>query len=260
MQLTIASFNLRHDRPDPDDRDWRVRCPAVVALLKHHRPDAIGTQEGKANQLLDLHRMLPEYQSVGCDRANTGKDEHCAIFFRRDRLRCLSATDFALSDTPDAIGSMTSSWSTRMPRMATLATFALNRFDGRIVFCNTHLDHESEIARKNGAALIRDRLASHTDARDFWLLSGDFNDEPESAPRATFLEPFSGDRRLDDAIASLPPPRQKSMHRYTGIGDTAIDTIYYDNRWQLTSAWVENKRWLDLLPSDHFPVFAKFEI
>ena len=73
------SFNIRYDKPDPDERNWRVRREAVAALIAHYSPDIIGTQEARANQLLDLHRLLPKYQSLGSDRRGTGLDENCAI-------------------------------------------------------------------------------------------------------------------------------------------------------------------------------------
>ena len=38
------------------------------AIVKQAGPDIIGTQEGQGHQLLDLHRLLPEYQSIGGDR------------------------------------------------------------------------------------------------------------------------------------------------------------------------------------------------
>ncbi|MGK7902236.1 MAG: hypothetical protein AB4352_12650 [Hormoscilla sp.] len=49
---------------------WTVRRDAVVLQAE---PDLIGTQEGQAHQLLDRHRLLPEYQSVGGDRLLNGR-------------------------------------------------------------------------------------------------------------------------------------------------------------------------------------------
>jgi endonuclease/exonuclease/phosphatase family metal-dependent hydrolase len=66
MKLTAMSFNIRYDKPDPDERNWRVRREAVAALIVHYSPDIIGTQEACANQLLDLTPVYcREYQSLG---------------------------------------------------------------------------------------------------------------------------------------------------------------------------------------------------
>lgn len=80
--MKIMTFNLRYDKPDLGNNAWTVRKDAVAHLIAAHAPDIIGTQEGKAHQLLDLHRLLPDYQSVGYDRTGTGIDEYCAIFYR----------------------------------------------------------------------------------------------------------------------------------------------------------------------------------
>jgi endonuclease/exonuclease/phosphatase family metal-dependent hydrolase len=72
MELKVMSFNLRYDKPDLGKNAWTVRKDAVAALIAHYAPDIIGTQEGKAHQLLDLHRLLPDYQSIGYDRTGTG--------------------------------------------------------------------------------------------------------------------------------------------------------------------------------------------
>lgn len=258
MTFTAISFNLRHDKPDPKDFNWRVRRPAVAALIAHYRPHLIGTQEGKANQLLDLHRLLPDYQSVGVDRRNDGTDEHCAIFYRRD-LRCLDSSNFALSDTPERLGSIAPEWEHRVPRMATQATFAVPGLDGELVCYNTHLDHESAIAREKGAALIMERLAHFTEERYHWLVTGDFNDTPGSAARVTFEQPRAGHALLD-ALRHLDLDAQKSIHAYTGNPFAAIDTLYYDRRWKLESAAIDRDRWQDVLVSDHFPALATFTL
>jgi len=65
MEIKVMSFNLRYDKPDPGENAWTVRKEAVASLISHYAPDIIGTQEGKAHQLLDLHRLLaglPEFR------------------------------------------------------------------------------------------------------------------------------------------------------------------------------------------------------
>ncbi|MFM7477070.1 MAG: hypothetical protein ACKO2T_15515, partial [Microcystis aeruginosa] len=38
MKLTAMSFNIRYDKPDTDERNWRVRREAVAALIAHYSP------------------------------------------------------------------------------------------------------------------------------------------------------------------------------------------------------------------------------
>ncbi|WP_293149652.1 endonuclease/exonuclease/phosphatase family protein [Okeania sp. SIO2C9] len=109
MVIKIITFNIRYDKPDPGNHRWEVRKNAVASLIYEYAPDIIGTQELKVNQLLDLQQLLPNYCCLGADRRGTGNDEHCAIFYQKDRLNCLDHGDFWLSETPDVPGSITSS-------------------------------------------------------------------------------------------------------------------------------------------------------
>ncbi|HEY9653266.1 MAG TPA: hypothetical protein V6C95_21585 [Coleofasciculaceae cyanobacterium] len=66
MKIKVITLNLRYDKPDPGDYAWTIRKQAVTALITHYAPDVIGTQEGKAHQLLDLHRSLCHSRRLCC--------------------------------------------------------------------------------------------------------------------------------------------------------------------------------------------------
>jgi endonuclease/exonuclease/phosphatase family metal-dependent hydrolase len=256
MKLTVISFNIRYDKPDADERDWRVRRNAVAALLSHHSPDIIGTQEARANQLLDLHRLLPNYQSVGSDRRGTGLDEHCAILYRPSRLQCLETFEFWLSETPEVVGSLTESWGNPYPRMVTGGRF--QTLDGQIFqFYNTHLDYYSDTAKDLGAKCIYEHFCQLDLTHEYLFLTGDFNVNSERFPRQIFSRPLASGYRLVDALAGLELEEQMSFNNYNDRATLAIDTIYFDRRLSLDWAKVDKSRWLDLLPSDHYPVIAR---
>lgn len=259
MKLTVFSFNIRYDKPDPGDRNWRVRRDAVVALFSRYSPDIIGTQEARANQLLDLHRRLPEYRSIGTDRRGTGLDEHCAILYKPDRLQCLETFEFWLSETPQIVGSITESWGNPYPRMVTGAKF--QTIEGQnILFFNTHLEHYSDLAKELGAKCIYNYFCQ-LDLTDCYLfLTGDFNCTPDRFPRQIFLEPFPNGYRLQDALSGLSSEEQMSFNNYNDRPYLAIDTIYHDSRVTLDQAKVDTSRWLNLLPSDHYPAIARFTL
>jgi endonuclease/exonuclease/phosphatase family metal-dependent hydrolase len=80
MKIRVMSFNWRYDKPDLGNFAGKVRKEAVASVINAYAPDLIGTQEGLAHQILDLHRLLPDYQTVGADLTDTGIVEHCAIF------------------------------------------------------------------------------------------------------------------------------------------------------------------------------------
>lgn len=258
MEIKVMSFNLRYDKPDLGDNAWTVRKQAVAALITHYAPDIIGTQEGKAHQLLDLHRSLPEYQSMGSGRTGTGTDEHCAIFYRTQRLRCLVGGDFFLSDTPEIPGSISSTWGNPLPRMVSWGVFAVQGEPKTITVFNTHLDYNSTQARELSTMLIRDRLSHLNPEESYVFLTGDFNAEPSSTPRQALEQPLSNGLHLYDALADVELEHQLSFHDFTGKASVAIDTIYYDNRVSLGTVKVATEQWKEIWPSDHFPVVADF--
>lgn len=271
MKLKIMTINLRYDKPDSGENAWTVRRKALAALIFHYVPDVIGTQEGLPHQLLDLHRLLPSYQSVGGDRSGTGTDQHCAIFYRKQRLHCLATGDFWLSETPDTPGSVTEEWGNPVPRIATWAVLGLVDGNSKITVFNTHLDYHSASARERSAPLICDRLSTleiedveNLREQSFFFVMGDFNAEPGEPPRETFSHlrersPHPNVPHLKDALANVELEGQKSLHEFSGNAFVAVDTIYYDDRWTMREVKIDSNRWKGVWPSDHFPVVAEFE-
>lgn len=259
MQLKIMTLNLRYDKPDPGKNAWKVRRKAVAASISHYAPTVIATQEGLPQQMFDLLGLLPAYQSVGGDRTGTGAGERCAIFYRADRLLCIANGDFFLSDTPEIPGSITPDWGNPIPRMASWAVFADGEENFFTVF-NTHLDYRSARARELSAQLIHTRMSHLNPNQSLLLLTGDFNAEPATAPRQTFLKPLSNGIQVFDALAGVSIAGQMTFHDFTGKGFAALDTIYYDSRLKLQQVKIDTNQWETVWPSDHFPVIADFTI
>ncbi len=260
MDLVIITFNLRFDKPDLNEYNWRRRKEAIASLIRHYQPDLIGTQEGKAHQLLDLHRLLPSYQSIGGDRSGTGNDEHCAIFYHLPRWKCLETGDFYLSETPTIAGSITPAWGNPQPRMTSWGKFISLEQEQEIILFNTHLDYRSAKARELGAQLICDRLEALSNENVYFFLTGDFNAAPESLPREKFKQSLAHGIQLKDVLANRELTQQMTYHEFTGEAFDAVDTIYYDSRVRLTKATIDSSKPGEILPSDHFPVIANFLI
>ena len=261
MVIKIITFNIRYDKPDHGNHAWEVRKNAVASLIYEYEPDVIGTQEVKVNQLLDLQQLLPNYYILGGDRTGKGKDEHCAIFYHKNRLTCLDHGDFWLSETPNIAGSITPSWGNNLPRMASWGRFNIAQENRQITVLNTHLDYDSKNARELGAKLICDYLQrenlNHTNSSIF--ITADFNAQPGSKTRNTFLNPFPNGLKLLDSLSNVKPKLQMTYNDFRDKAFLAIDTIYYDSRLNLRSVKVENKKYDGILPSDHFPVVAEFD-
>jgi endonuclease/exonuclease/phosphatase family metal-dependent hydrolase len=260
MLLKLITYNLRYDKPDAEQYNWKVRREAIASLLNHYCPDLIGTQEGKAHQLLYLHRMLPAYQSVGGDRTGTEMNEYCAIFYHTQRLTCLETGDFFLSETPDIPGSITASWGNKYPRLVTWAIFETKAQRKKILLLNTHLDYYSDLARELGAKLIHQHLSQlDLDGLSFFL-TADFNAPPGSLPRKTLEIPLPYGKQLSDALADLELSEQMTFNNFTARARDAIDTIYYDSRVKLEKVHVDDQKWNGVIPSDHYPVIGEFSL
>jgi endonuclease/exonuclease/phosphatase family metal-dependent hydrolase len=249
------TFNLRYDKPDPGEFNWQVRRSAIASVITHYTPDLIGTQEAKAHQILDLHRLLPQYQSVGRDRVGKGTDEHCAIFYRHESLACLETQDSFLSETPEVPGSISHSWGNPLPRMVTWGLFRLGENPAvQVALCNTHLDYNSAKARQMSAKLITQTYPKIAPAKAYRFLTADFNAAPNAPSRRGFAS------WLTDALQDLPLAQQMTYNDFTDEAREPIDTIYYDSKVELDWVKVDRDRWDGVLPSDHFPVIAEFKL
>lgn len=258
--LKLMTFNLRYDRPDPGDRNWAVRKDSISELINHYQPDLIGTQELKANQLSELKKLLPNYESVGRDRQGDSTDEYCRIFYKKSIITCLETGDFCLSETPNILGSVTSDWENNLPRMVTWGIFQISDRSPSITLLNTHFPHLSVKAQEFSAKLIIEYCAQLDLTESYLFLTGDFNAPPQSRARKTLKQPLSDLTQLNDALENFSLGKQMTFHDFTGKAFKAIDTIYCDRRVKLKQVAIDNQRWKGIFPSDHFPVIGEWGI
>lgn len=258
--MKIITLNLRYDKPDQGNNDWKFRRYAIAKLIEKHNPDIIGTQEGKAHQILDLHRLLPEYQSIGTDQIGNGTGEHCAIFYQPKKFQCIESKDFWLSDTPKLVGSIGSEWGNSTPKLVSWGVFISKKTQQQITVFNTHLDYYSQQSRKPSIPLIQKYLNQVNPENSLLILTGDFNAEPNSEERNALLTPLSNQIQLLDSLSDIPLASQQTFHDFTGKAIAAVDTIYYDHRMLLKSVNIDDNQINDIWPSDHFPVIAEFNL
>ncbi|MCR9198353.1 MAG: endonuclease/exonuclease/phosphatase family protein [Planctomycetaceae bacterium] len=261
--VRVMSFNIRYGTARDGDNIWDNRREFVVDTIRAFGPDLLGTQETLKFQRDYLAAALPDYECLGVGR-DDGKDrgEMMAVYFRRDRFEKVDQGHFWLSETPDVAGSR--SWDSSLPRMATWLRLKDVRHPNAadIVFINTHFDHRGAVARKNSAALLRQRAAKLSDCRV--IITGDFNAAVDSPPyRALFADEGKLPSPVMDSRAVLhaasPDDGTFSGFQQASTKGARIDWIAVTRDWVVKAAEIDRTSRKGRTPSDHFPVTAILE-
>lgn len=265
--LKLMSYNLKF-ASRTFEPSWEIRRDMQVDMIRKYDPDIIGTQEGLKEQIDYLEEQLPGYIVVGEGRKGGDADEHMAIFIKKDRFRLRELQSFALSETPEIIGSGPEV----NPRMVTWVRLALIdipaegdrgpypedyrgnwQHSSEFYLFNTHYFHSAadSLARLNASRLIRDRIkglapfGSWTPDRPVFLM-GDFNCRPGSAP---YLE-LTGD----------PETKTPGLMEDSSPEHNDIDWILYKGPVKVLHYEEVDYHVNGVYPSDHEPIYVEVVI
>ena len=248
--LTVISFNIRYGEANDGTNSWRFRCPATIEMLQDNRPDIMGVQEAFDFQIDFIEEFCPDYKSVGVGRIDgKSEGEHMSIFYNKKTVSLLKWGTFWLSETPEK---PSFGWDAACERTATWALMKSKKTGRKFYFVNTHLDHVGKEARKNGLALIVDRIAEINPEGYPMVLTGDFNVTPDDEALV----------ELDKIMSSARKAADKTDNRGTfngwGKSDTVIDYIYSSGFKACPEFMVITKKYADKpFISDHYPVKAR---
>lgn len=266
------SFNVRgsfRDMRSPNA--WPNRAALNVATIERPAPTLIGLQECQRGNLAAYRKNLPHYELVKGPRyGNTPPYDFNATLFDPERLELTDSGGFWLSETPRK---PSRSWGTRVTRSANWALFRLKGVGLAFLYLNTHLDHKSPPARREGSALIVgevDRLLQHSGPRTPVIVAGDFNCRPRSATYKNFAEGGFIDTYL--AAGNTDTEGSDTFHAFAGEdyrnpnpgrGPRRIDWVLLKDpagRLRVFSHEIlhDHDRRSGLYPSDHYPVLAEF--
>jgi endonuclease/exonuclease/phosphatase family metal-dependent hydrolase len=257
QQITIGTFNIRYDNPADSGNLWVNRAPIVSNLIRFHKFDVLGIQEGLKNQLDDISNALPEYARYGKGR-DDGKDggEHSAIFYRKDRFKLLKSGDFWLSETPDQPGK---GWdATCCNRICSWIFLEDVQTKKKFYAFNVHYDHQGVIARKESSKLILKKIAEIAGTAPA-LLTGDLNGGRDSE----WYQRIATSGILSDTHSKVkfPYANNSSSNGFrTPRGQTVIDHIFMSKQFTTTRWGILTDTYFGKFPSDHFPVLAEVEL
>ncbi|MGN0852278.1 MAG: endonuclease/exonuclease/phosphatase family protein [Kiritimatiellia bacterium] len=205
----VGSYNIRLA---PGDRktanDWDLRKRDLVDLIRKMELDAFGLQEVCPDQAQYLREQLPEFAFVGDHRgADRTSDEASPVFYRKARFTALKSGTFWLSETPDVPG--VKGWGAACPRVCSWM-WLKDRTTGRtFCFANTHTDHVSARARKEGMLLIIRRMKEF--AGDVPIVfTGDHNCRENEEPARAVA------RLLDNALLTTQTPPRGPWRTFNG--------------------------------------------
>ena len=276
--LYLGEFNIRNDNANDAvaGNGWAVRCPVVCDILKVEAFDIFGTQEVLHNQLEDMLAALPDYDYIGVGR-DDGKTsgEYAAIFYKSDRIKCLSSGNFWLSETPEVVGSV--GWDAKYTRICTWGQFKDRRTGKKFWMFNLHMDHRGVEARKQSALLVMERIKMICGKQPYILL-GDFNVDQFNPIYPMMMESGMFVDCYDAAAVRFAPTGSMNYFKTDFKTDSRIDHVLVSDDFEVLdytvltySYWSDEKPSAEALeaikageegvvvhkqrlPSDHYPI------
>ena len=295
--LRVGTYNIRYmpgDNGTPNA--WNARKADLVDEIRRLDMDVFGMQEVYPQQSLFITNSLPQYAVIGEYRgADRVSGEASPVCYRKDRFEVLKSGTFWLSETPDVPG--VKGWGAACPRICSWALLKDRRSGALLTFANTHTDHVSELARKEGMLLVIRRMREFAPKGTPVVFTGDHNcretEEPalavgailtnalyacETTPKGSWRT-FNGwawrDCEYSAADAMKLPPHVRNArkgspdadrdrnggHKWEDCG-ARIDYIYVSRDVKVKSYETHSdpRPGKQLYPSDHFPVSAQIEL
>lgn len=265
--IRVMSYNVRLGVAKDGDNAWENRRPATPAMLRDIRPAVFGVQEAYDFQVQYILEQCPEYKAVGVGRDDgVSKGEHMSVFYDSTRIELLEWGTYWLSETPDE---PSYGWDAACRRTATWTLLKEIATGQKFYFVNTHLDHKGVTARKEGLALIYNKIQQMNPNGLPMVLTGDFNVLPDddglkdlnqlmksarfNSIDADTIGSFNGFSK--NAYSSDAPDLKGK--KFDPKVPTPIDYIYYSGfdtslRFKVVTTQYEGKKYI----SDHYPVYA----
>lgn len=252
-QFCTATFNIRYDAAADkgSGNSWARRKDAVAKLIRDHKFDIVGTQEGMTKQMIELKKLLPGYDYISYPYGGKNDHHHAGIVFDTSVFELLDGGVFWLSETPNvpSIG-----WDANDRRICQWAKFVHRESGKQFFYFNAHFFWQNEIARRQSGPLVVRKIKEI--AGDIPVIcAGDFNSEPHTA-QIKALKEF-----LQDAFEVSTNGRKGPEFTNLGGGNfqtpptNRIDYIMLSKGIAVTDYRVyEDQYDTDRYPSDHLPV------
>lgn len=255
QSLKAMTYNIRLDVASDGNNAWPFRKDFFAAQVRFYEPDILGVQEAMPHQVVDLERLLSQYNQVGIGREGEGKGESSNIFYKKDKLKVLETNTFWLSDTPEVISK---GWDAACHRVCTYALFQEAKTNQLFWVFNTHLDHIGNQARTKGLELILSKINQLNTLNYPVIFMGDFNSEPQE-DRIISLKKVMNDAREVSLEKPFGPVGTFNNFEHDKSVTALIDYIFISKRNDVRVkkyAILSDSKELRY-PSDHLPIYIE---
>ena len=295
--LKVGTYNIRLQPGDKGTPNaWESRKADFINLLRRMDLDAFGLQEVCPGQAEYITNNLPQYVLVGEHRnADRVSGEASPVLYRKDRFDALKCGTFWLSETPDVPG--LKGWGAACPRVCSWMWLKDRKTGKTFCFANTHTDHVSALARKEGMLLIIRRMHEFAPPGTPVIFTGDHNcreteepaqavskllknalyisETPPTGPWRTFTGWHWREKEYSTTDALKLAPHVRNARKGSPDADkrtnggyvwedcgARIDYIYVSDGIRVKSYATRDdpRPGTKLYPSDHFPITAVIEL
>ncbi len=264
QNIRFLSFNLRLPFDSEPGKRWTERQQPVLNVINEFVPDIMVVQEGYVETMDFIKDNVANMVWIGEKRSQNFVDEYNGIFYRTDRYEMIETKTFALSATPDEIGTMVDDVDQLFPRAVTWGHFRRLADNFEFDVFSTHFDHTSvDGIREEMAVITLEQMQLLGGGRPAFL-AGDFNCGVDSTTYGVMTgtaewEGVTGN--LIDPWVELGLPEEGTFHGFDGISSgERIDWILHNDGFKAVSAEVIKSSYDGIWPSDHFPVGVEFRL
>ncbi|MDY6823481.1 MAG: endonuclease/exonuclease/phosphatase family protein [Thermodesulfobacteriota bacterium] len=248
--FSVMTLNVRFGLADSGIFSWENRKPAFEELFQAYRPDFIAMQENNDFQVDFFSTLLTDYQYIGRRSPAPRRWQHLLIFYKHP-WECRKYDRFFLSPTPHVPSRMADS---KWPRQCVIGIFRKNGC--RVMCVNTHFDFDTHVQEKS-AGILLDQLAVHSENSLPQLIMGDFNAAPGSPCHRVFTEP--GHYLATPFTDTFSDDVTGTFHDFTGEPlSERVDWVLCRNHLRIIEKEIITRRFGNIFPSDHFPVYVRF--
>ena len=261
-QYDINSFNIRYENyfEISLNNSWPARKTTVLNTIYKYLPDVIGFQELRLNQKIFVEKNLPLYQYIGRPRSPDFTDESNGILFNKQKFLLMDSGTFWLTETPDIVSKYESVYHYRICTWIKVYSY---KFKDIIYFFNTHLEDGHLFITFLQEVNLLKRIKEITKNEGNVFVFGDFNGNDNSVwIQDVFKE---GYKSFSDYFQDF----RNTYHNFSGIYNNPkwkVDHLFYQNFGNSNKHFVPlfydvlTKKENGKFPSDHFPLYAQFNL